>query len=160
MSNDPVVDQTTKEKTKIKSFKKQHEAFWLALLGFMALSSAVASIQHLNRSFTDDIYQMNFIENWIPWIAALFFALGWFITYWLEVVISKNQLGMARFLFVVILFGGLSISWCFSHFLSNEVLQRFDPMFLIYSGYFLRSSTFREENSFRLRKALFSKLIE
>ena len=160
MNNDSIVGQATVQSAKSKSSKKRNHPFWLAILGFMSLSGAISSLQHLSKAFANDVYKISFIGNWIPWVAALFFALGWFITHWLEGVVSKNQFGMARVLFVIILFGGLSISWYFRYFLSNEVLQRFDPMLLIYSGYFLRFSTFRAENTFRFQKALFGKLID
>lgn len=163
MDNHSVIGQTGKlDGTKNKPSQKWYSPVGLSLAGFILLSGAIGSLQHMIKIFTKDVYQVAFIENWIPWFAVLCFAFGWFITHWIEVVLSKNQLGVARVLFVVMLVSGLSISEYFRSYGNHEVLHGFSSaaLFLYGSGYFLRLSVFRKENILLMQKAIFGKQLD
>jgi hypothetical protein len=129
----------------------------IAIPGFIFLSSSMYTLQNIAKIFIDNLDKSIFIDNWMPWIAVLFFALGWFITHWIEIVLSKNQIRTAKLLFGVILIGGTLISVYFGFFIDNEVLHRFGltSQFLVASGYFLRYSVFRDESLLLVRNAIF-----
>ena len=65
--------------------------FAFAILGGISLSGGISSLQHVTQSFGKDVNHMSLIENWLPWIAALFFIVGWFMAHWLEGALMKGK---------------------------------------------------------------------
>jgi cation transport ATPase len=160
MSNNSIISQSEKsEDEKSKSPIKWRHSVWQSIAGLIWLVSAINSLQGLTEDFADDIYKLTFIENWMAWIAVAFFALGWFLTHWVEIELSKNRVRLARLLIVIIVVGAFSISMYFKFLSRNEVLQHFEleTFLLIMSGYSLRYAIFRDENLLPLQKAFWSK---
>ncbi len=148
MNNDSVTSQTAKlEDDRDESSMNWSNSIWLAISSFIFLSSAISSIQNISERFANDVGNSFFIANWLSWIAVLFFALGWFMTHWIETTLLKKQFKTAILLFATLFIGSFLISSYFRFFTSNEVLQRLGTvsLFLIFSGYFLRYSLFRNK---------------
>ena len=133
-----------------------------ALPGLISLGGAIGLNQNLARASTDNINNLVFVDNWIPWFSVSFFALGWFTTHWIESALLKKQINLAKILFFVVLLEGGIFSLCFRYFIDNEMLNRFsNPVFqLTMAGIFLRYSTFRLEALLIQRKILFGEKIE
>ncbi len=115
---------------------------------FMLLGGAISIIQNIHKIFVNDIHKAIFIDNWIPWIAILFFAIGWFTARWVEISLLKKQIRFARALFLIVLLGSALVSIYFSFFINyEEVLHHFGiaAQFLVYSGYFLRYPVFNNK---------------
>lgn len=156
MSTNSIIGQTGK----IVDIKKKPSKDWRSTLisinALLFLGFAIETLQSMNKSFAFDRYKLDFIENWIPWLSILCFALGWLLTHWVEIALSKNQPRIAKLLytgfFVIYIFipGYL---WFVS---DNDVLQHFSraAFLLVYSGHFLRYSAFQQENRLRLGKYL------
>jgi cation transport ATPase len=148
MNNDSVTSQTAKSEDGTgESSKNWSNSAWLAITSFIFLSGAISSLQNIAERFANDADYALLIANWLSWIAVLFFALGWFMTHWIETTLLKKQFKAAILLFATLFIGSFLISSYFQFFTSNEVLQRLGTvsLFLIFSGYFLRYSTFRNK---------------
>ncbi len=150
-------DERKIEVTKNKPSEMWNAKVLIAIPGFMFISGAISALQNIAKSVANDIDNVIFVANWMSWIAALFLALGWFATHWLEIALSKNQIRIAKLLFASIPLGGILITVYFQFFTQNEVLHRFGitSMFLISSGYFLRYSMFQNENLLRVKTSIF-----
>jgi hypothetical protein len=121
--------------------------FAFAILGCISLSGGISSLQHVTQSFGEDVKYMSLIENWLPWIATLFFIIGWFIAHWLEGALLQRQIKMARILAIAYLLGMLIISLTLTNLVVHPVFNRLGSVSssLILSGFSFRSSIFRDE---------------
>jgi hypothetical protein len=160
MSNNSVVGQTGKlEGAQEKSSRKWNHSIGIGIVGCLWLSGAIGSLQHMTEVFANDVDKVVFIANWIPWLAILCFALGWFTTHWIEIALSNNQIVVAKLLSIAVLIEVFSISAYFHFFSNNSVLYRFDSAVLplIFSGCFLRYSVFRQESLLQIPKTIFGR---
>jgi hypothetical protein len=130
----------------------------ITIPGFVFLSGAISALQNLPKAFATDVDKRIFVDNWMPWIAILFFAFGWFATHGVEIALLKKQIKLARVLFFIVLWlCSLLVSIYLQFFINNEVLHSFGltAQLLVFSGFFLRYSMCRNESLFRMQKAIF-----
>ena len=156
MSSNSVTSQTGRlEHAKVQSSRKWNNPIWTGIVGLIFLSGAIGSLQSMAESFAGDVEKVVFIANWIPWFAILCFALGWFMTHWLEVALSQNQPRIAILLVVIVLLTVFSLSAYLHFFSNNDVLYRFEHavLHLVFSGCILRYSVFRRENLLQSQSA-------
>jgi hypothetical protein len=129
----------------------------LILPGLLGLSSSFSSIQYIVQSTADTIDSIIFIDNWLPWFAVLFFALGWITVHWIEYSLLSNHIGFAKLLFIVFLIEPGVFGSYFRYFNTHEVLHRTSGMILmlIMSGGYLRYSMFRNETLLIQKKIIY-----
>jgi hypothetical protein len=152
-------------KTTVAELPKNKEWMTRALLavpGLIGLGGAIGLLQNVARASTNNIDDLVFVDNWIPWFSALFFALGWFTVHWIETALLNKQAKTVKILFLVLLLEGAIFSIYFHWFVEYDMLNRFgisvQPLNL--SGAFLRYSTFSKETLAIQRKIMFGEKIE
>ena len=130
--------------------------FMLLVLGGITLSGAISSLQHTSQSFGNDIKYMSLIENWLSWIAALCFIIGWSLAHRIEVVLLQRQINKARGFEIAYILGIIVFGWISITFVDDPMVSRLDNMILplLISGHSFRSSTFSDE-ALRLMDNLF-----
>ncbi len=148
---------STPEKKEVALTRGHPSITWTLLLGLIALSGGISSLQNLAQSFTDNPKYNSLIGNWTPWIAALVFVVGWVITHWIEIALLQRQITVARVLTISFLLGMVVISWALTNLVVHPVLYRLGGMFpqMLLSGYAFRLSMFSKESVSLLPRAFF-----
>lgn len=163
MSNNSVIGQSRNpEVLKDASSKKGKFSVWSGITGLILLSGAIGSLQNMSRTFANNVDSTVFIDNWVPWIAVLCFAAGWFAAHRVETILSKNEVGSAKLLFATVLVGAFLLSICLRFLSKHDVLQHFGvaPLFLMYSGYVLRYSTFSYDRILQMQRLVFGRSVD
>ena len=152
-------------KTRVAESPKNKE--WIVRIlyvipGLIGLGGAIGLLQNVARASTNNVDDLVFVDNWIPWIAVLIFALGWFTVHWIEFALQNKKTKTVKVLAIVLLIEFLTISVYFHSYANNEMLHRFSfaAPSLFYSGVFLRYSMISKEALAAQRKIMFGEKFE
>jgi hypothetical protein len=133
-----------------------------AIPGLIGLGGSIGLLQNVARASMNNIDDLVFVDNWIPWLAVWIFALGWFTVQWIETALLNKQAKTVKVLFFVLLLEYTILSISFHFFVDYEMLHRFGfavPL-LNLSGAFLRYSMLSKEALVMQRKVMFGKKFE
>ena len=144
------------------SGKEWMARIWFAASGLLGLGNSIGSLQRVARASTNNIDDLVFVDNWIPWIAVLIFALGWSTAHWIEIALLNKQAKTAKALFIVLLIEFTMLSVYFKFFVDYEMLHRFSSAVssLFLSGTFLRYSMISKEAVAMQRKIILGEKFE
>jgi hypothetical protein len=134
----------------------------LAFGGCLFLGGGIHSILRTIHHFTDNIYSMSLIDNWLEWIVALSFFLGWLFAHGIEIAFLQKRYGVTRILILCFFIFLLITPWLGSSFSSNPLYRLLDYVFdfvtdFALAGYFFRYSMYQKEALPLIFSVLFEK---
>jgi hypothetical protein len=158
-------DINASPKTRVAELLKNKEwaaRILFAIPGLIGLGGSIGLLQNVARASTSNIDDLVFVDNWIPWLAVLIFALGWFTVQWIEAALLNKQAKTVKVLFIVLLLEYTILSIYFRFFVDYEMLHHFGSAVpsLNLSGALLRYSMLSKEALLMQRKLMFGKKVE
>lgn len=152
-------------KTRVAEFIKNKEwaaRILFAIPGLIGLGGSIGLLQNVARVSTNNVDDLVFVDNWIPCLAVLIFALGWTTVQWIETALLNKQAKTVKVLFFVLLLEYTILSIYFHFFVDYEMLHRFGSAapLLNLSGAFLRYSMLSKEAFVMQQKIMFGKKLE
>lgn len=130
----------------------------LALCACLSLGGGISALIHTVSRFADDPLSLNLRDNWLEWVAALSFLLGWLFAHGIEIAVLQRQAGVTRVLVISLFLVLLIIPWFIPGFISNTLFQFFDFVNGFgFGGFFFRYSMYHTEALQGLPDVLFRK---
>jgi hypothetical protein len=118
----------------------------LAIAACFFLAGGISAVVNAVSYYSADPSSLNLAQNWLEWITAFSFLLGWLFAHGIEIAVLKRQIELTRILVFIMCIVLLFVPWFIPTFTSNPLFQFFDCVIgFAFGGFFFRYSMYQKE---------------